>query len=114
MKRSVPSVVILTAMFAATPALPQAANSVAVVLDASGSMNARLPDGQTRIDAAKKAVADLVSRMDGNTRLALRAYGHQSPTLKRDCKDTAWLVSVEGQLLQVDLVEGQTHTIEVP
>ena len=55
-------------------------------------MNARLPDGQTRIDAAKKAVADLVSRMDASTRLALRAYGHQSPTQKKDCKDTALLV----------------------
>ena len=74
-------------------ALAQGApRSVALVLDASGSMNAKLPDGQTRIDAAKKATADLVSRMDTTTRLALRAYGHQSPTSKKDCNDTAQLV----------------------
>ena len=92
MKQLIRSAVVSVAMFAASPALPQGASSISLVLDASGSMNAKLPDGQTRIDAAKKAVTDLVSRMDGNTRLALRAYGHQSPTQKKDCKDTALLV----------------------
>src|SRR5688572_4041587 len=92
MKRLISSTVVLIAMLAASPALPQHARSVSLVLDASGSMNAKLADGQTRIDAAKRAVADLVSRMDGNTRLALRAYGHQSQTQSRDCKDTALLV----------------------
>ena len=90
MKRLIGSAMLLVAMFATSPAVAQ--SSTLLVLDASGSMNARLPDGQTRIDAAKKAVADLVSRMDPNTRLALRAYGHQSPTQKKDCKDTALLV----------------------
>jgi Mg-chelatase subunit ChlD len=90
MKRVIGLAMLLVAMFATSPALAQ--SSTLLVLDASGSMNARLPDGQTRIDAAKKAVADLVSRMDPGTRLALRAYGHQSPTQKKDCKDTALLV----------------------
>ena len=90
MKRLIGSAVIFAAMLATSPAPAQ--NSTLLVLDASGSMNARLPDGQTRIDAAKKAVADLVARMDPGTRLALRAYGHQSPTQKKDCKDTALLV----------------------
>ena len=58
-------------------------------------MNAKLPDGQTRIDAAKTAVADLVAKMDGGTRLALRVYGHQSATQARDCKDTARIVDFE-------------------
>jgi hypothetical protein len=92
MKQLIRSVAVLVAVFAAAPALSQNASSVSLVIDASGSMNAKLPDGQTRIDAAKKAVTDLVSRMGGNTRLALRAYGHQSPTQKKDCKDTALLV----------------------
>jgi hypothetical protein len=79
-------------MIAASPALPHDARSVSLVLDASGSMTAKLPDGQTRIDAAKKAVVDLVGRMDGTTRLALRAYGHQSPANQKNCKDTELLV----------------------
>jgi Ca-activated chloride channel family protein len=66
--------------------------SIAVVLDASGSMNAKLPDGTARIEAAKSAVADLVARLPGDARLALRAYGHQSPTQQKNCQDTALLV----------------------
>ena len=65
--------------------------SIALVLDASGSMKAALPDGATRIDAAKTAVARLVTTLDRRTRLALRIYGDRSPTSKKDCKDTRLL-----------------------
>jgi len=54
----------------------RAASSVALVLDASGSMNAKLPEGKTRIDAAKLAVTDLVGKLRGDVRLWLCAYGH--------------------------------------
>jgi Mg-chelatase subunit ChlD len=90
MMRLIGSTLIAAALLASSPV--QAQKSTLLVLDASGSMNARLPDGQTRIDAARKAVADLVARMDAGTRLALRAYGHQSATQQKDCKDTALLV----------------------
>ena len=78
------------------PALPSIATAadvraVALVLDASGSMNESLPDGVKRMEAAKLAVAKLVSTLPGETRLAFRAYGHQSPTKDKDCKDTALL-----------------------
>jgi hypothetical protein len=66
--------------------------SIALVLDASGSMNAKLPDGTVRIDAAKAAVANLVSKLPGDTRLSFRVYGHQSPTREKNCQDTAVLV----------------------
>ena len=52
-------------------------------------MNAKLPDGATRIEAAKAAVADLVGKLPGDTRLAFRVYGHQSPTQAKNCQDTA-------------------------
>jgi ribosomal protein L16/L10AE len=70
--------------------------SVALVLDASGSMKAALPDGTTRIDAAKTAVTRLVTTLDRRTRLALRIYGDQSPTAKKDCKDTRVLGGFDG------------------
>lgn len=95
---------LIASMAAASPALAQNTRSMALVLDASGSMNAKLPDGQTRIAAAKAAVADLVGKMDGTTRLGFRAYGHQSLPQKRDCKDTALLVgfdSVAGNKAEV-------------
>jgi hypothetical protein len=66
--------------------------SIALVLDASGSMNAKLPDGTVRIDAAKAAVAKLVTMLPGDMRLSFRVYGHQSPTREKNCQDTAVLV----------------------
>jgi hypothetical protein len=82
-------------------ALPYAAaadspeRSVALIIDASGSMTAKLPSGQTRIDAAKDAVEKLVGGLPGTLRLALRAYGHQSPTKARNCRDTELLTSFQ-------------------
>lgn len=65
--------------------------SVALIIDASGSMKAKLASGQTRIDAAKDAVETLVGGLPGDLRLALRAYGHQSPTKAKNCRDTELL-----------------------
>jgi hypothetical protein len=95
MIRSAYIALVIAALAATQPASAQDGRSVALVLDASGSMNAKLPDGQTRIDAAKAAVADLVAKMDAGTRLALRVYGHQSATQARDCKDTARIVDFD-------------------
>jgi hypothetical protein len=87
--------VLISLFFIALPinaAPAENGRSIALVLDASGSMKARLPDGATRIEAAKTAVADVIGKLPAETRLAFRVYGHQSPTQRRDCKDTALLV----------------------
>jgi hypothetical protein len=65
--------------------------SVALVIDASGSMTARLPSGQARIDAAKQAIADLAATFADDLNVSLRAYGHQSHRSKKDCADTELL-----------------------
>ena len=65
--------------------------SIALVLDASGSMRANLPDGASRMDAAKAAVEQLVGTLPESSRLSFWAYGHQSPREKKDCKDIALL-----------------------
>jgi hypothetical protein len=83
--------ICLSCLAVGAPASAQSSRSVMLILDASGSMNARLPDGQTRIAAAKAAVVDLVSDMDPGTRLALTAYGHQSERADKNCKDVALL-----------------------
>jgi hypothetical protein len=69
-----------------------AARTVELVLDASGSMNAKLPSGETRLAAAKGAVARIVPTLPADTTLAFRAYGHQSAREKHDCDDTQLLV----------------------
>ncbi len=67
--------------------------SIALILDSSGSMKAALPDGKTRMDAAKTAVSQFVGTLSPDTRLAFWAYGHQSATSKKDCKDTSQLTN---------------------
>lgn len=82
------------ALAVAAPTIPAYADdqrSIALVLDASGSMNARLRDNTSRMDAAKTAVEQLVTTLPASSRLAFRTYGHQSPRSKKDCKDTAVL-----------------------
>ena len=87
---------VLSALFTIvlpfSAALSENARSIYLVLDASGSMKARLSDGPTRIEAAKAAVAGMIGKLPADTRLAFRVYGHQSRTEKRDCKDTALIV----------------------
>lgn len=75
---------------ATTPALAE--RSVALVLDASGSMNGRLPDKTAKIDAAKAAVGQFVAAIGDDVRLSFRAYGHQKHRSKHDCKDTKLIV----------------------
>jgi Mg-chelatase subunit ChlD len=87
-----PAAVLLSLVLGASGAHAESTRSIALVLDASGSMNAVLPDGVTRIDAARAAVASIVGKLEPRTRLSLRAYGHQSPRARRDCADTAVLV----------------------
>lgn len=59
------------------------------VLDCSGSMYAKMQT-ETRIVAAKRLLSNMVDSLKNisNVEIALRAYGHQSPTYKQDCKDT--------------------------
>jgi hypothetical protein len=84
--------VLLLAGLAATTVYAATDRSVILVLDASGSMKAKLPDGTSRMDAAKTAVKQLVSTLPGDTRLAFRAYGHQSNADQKNCQDTALLI----------------------
>jgi Ca-activated chloride channel family protein len=86
--------------------------SIALVLDASGSMKAALPDGAARIDAAKTAVARLVTTLDRRTRLALRIYGDQSPTSKKDCKDTRLLGGFDALEANGAAIVEQARTIQ--
>lgn len=73
-------------------ALPCPAASINIVLDASGSMAARLPSGERKIEAAKKAVAEVLAALPDADVVALRVYGHQSETSRHDCQDTAVVV----------------------
>lgn len=99
------------------PAAAENKKMVEIVLDASGSMNGRLSNGQTKIDAAKEAVTRLAESLPDSLVLAFRAYGHQSPRQKKDCQDTQLLTEfgalsqVKGQIVsQVKGLQAQGYT----
>jgi hypothetical protein len=74
------------------PSIAQTCNtanrSVLLVLDASGSMNARLPSAEARIDIARGAIKGVAALIPAEAQLALRLYGSQSPRADKNCHDT--------------------------
>jgi hypothetical protein len=104
--------VFSTVLVALLLAPPAAAGSVTLVLDASGSMNLRLPEGKTRIEAAKLAVEDLVRKLSADVRLSFWTYGHQSPTQKHDCRDTERVVGFDAVSANRENVLAKTRAIK--
>ncbi len=100
------------AAVAASAAPSFAEQSIALVLDASGSMVSRLPEGRTRIEAAKAAVGEIVGKLPPDVRLSLRAYGHQSPAVKHDCRDTELLVGFDRLANNKATILAKTRDIE--
>jgi Ca-activated chloride channel family protein len=84
--------VTLAAGVQATAALAQSCNtadrSVLLILDASGSMNARLPNGETRIAVAQRAIKGVAGFVPAEAQLSLRMYGAQSAARQKNCQDT--------------------------
>jgi hypothetical protein len=112
MVRRAISLLVLPVVFGVGTAAAQEGRSIALILDASGSMNARLAAGGSRIDAAKSAVAAFVEKLDPKVRLSYRAYGHQSPTRAKNCKDTELLVGFEAAGANKDAVLAKTKDVK--
>jgi hypothetical protein len=69
--------------------------NVEVILDASGSMKAKI-GGQTKMEIAKKALYDLMLSIPLETNVAVRTYGHRK---KDDCSDIQLLTNFSDQRL---------------
>ncbi|MBX3690510.1 VWA domain-containing protein [Dokdonella sp.] len=65
-----------------------AAENVAIVLDASGSMWGQI-EGRSKIEIARAAVGQMVSGWDAGNGIGLLAYGHRR---KGDCSDIQTLI----------------------
>ena len=70
--------------------------SVLLILDASGSMNAQMPDGRTRFEAARAAIGDMLAKLPEGVRVGLRVYGHQSKPAEKNCEDTEFVTPFDG------------------
>ena len=91
--------------------------SVLLILDASGSMNAALPSGDTRMQIARGAVKGVAEFLPDETQLALRLYGSQSHRDAHNCVDTNVAVpfgpasaSIEAIAAAVDGATAQGYT----
>lgn len=73
---------------ASAQACNSADRSILLIMDASGSMNAKLPDGESRIAVAQRAVKGVASFIPPEAQLSLRLYGAQSPRVEKNCQDT--------------------------
>ena len=86
------SLVALAASLLPAAALAQSCNtadrSVLLILDASGSMNAKLPNGETRIAVAQRAIKGVAGFIPAQAQLSLRMYGAQSAAREKNCQDT--------------------------
>lgn len=86
------SLVALAAALLPAVALGQSCNtadrSVLLILDASGSMNAKLPNGETRIAVAQRAIKGVAGFIPAQAQLSLRIYGAQSAARQKNCQDT--------------------------
>ncbi|HQD22784.1 MAG TPA: VWA domain-containing protein [Arachnia sp.] len=68
-----------------------------MVLDASGSMRTKLPDGTTRISAARASLNRAIDRMPESTRVGMRVYGGSVPDdkgKKAQCADSELVVPI--------------------
>ena len=87
-----PALLASAVLMVSSPALAQTCNtadrSVLLILDASGSMNAKLPNGETRIAVAQRAVKGVAGFVPAQAQLSLRMYGAQSPASRKNCQDT--------------------------
>jgi hypothetical protein len=59
------------------PALAEAISNVALVLDCSGSMKETTKEGVTKMEAAKKVVADLIEKIPKGLNVTFVIYGHE-------------------------------------
>ena len=99
-RHSWPAFAFALALVLSTPALAAEGQApsqpryaqVEVILDASGSMKANLPGGQSRLEAAKKAIEEFAAGLPRGFDLALRAYGHTAARERHDCEDTEILL----------------------
>ncbi|OZU88958.1 hypothetical protein CIL03_08025 [Virgibacillus indicus] len=70
----------------------------AILLDASGSMNAE-SDGTSRMELAKEAINDFIEILPENSTVSLRVYGHEGTGTDEDkeksCKSTETLYNGE-------------------
>src|SRR6185312_8733200 len=82
------SAAVLLSTAASAQTCNTANRSVLLILDASGSMNAKLPNGETRMAVAQRAIKGVAGFVPAQAQLSLRMYGSQAAARQKNCQDT--------------------------
>lgn len=109
MKRLALAAALLASLVVA-PARAMESPAVLFILDASGSMNAKV-QGKPKIDVARTVMSELVRSLEPEFQLGLMAYGHRR---KNDCQDIEVVVPVgddrRGVLREVQALSAKGET----
>ncbi|MFQ5686546.1 MAG: VWA domain-containing protein [Candidatus Scalindua sp.] len=81
--------------------------NILFILDSSGSMMNPLGDVESRIEAAKRVLSDLVAGLPAETNVGLEVYGHREKT---GCDDIEIVVPVG--MLDVDVIKQRINSLE--
>src|SRR5437667_7176962 len=87
LKKAGASDALIAAMQSSAPAAGAPTSEItdlALIVDYSGSMNAKMEDGATKVASAKKCVTDLIDKLPNDLNVALIVYGTSK---KRACDD---------------------------
>jgi len=85
---------------------------IELILDCSGSMNAAMPEGSSRIDSAHEAVLKVLNSLPADTQLAFRVYGNQSSPEKHNCDDTVLLAPFDSLAKNKAAIISQTNQLQ--
>ena len=92
------SILSILLIVLALPILAQTQQTnIAIILDGSGSMQAFLPSGQSKLDAAKEAVEVLVQTLPTDTNASFWSYGHRLPQddVTASCNDIEQILPLQ-------------------
>lgn len=106
------SAAVLLSTAASAQTCNTAERSVLLILDASGSMNAKLPNGETRIAVAQRATKGVAGFVPAQSQLSLRMYGAQSPASRKNCEDTHLAVPFGAASANADAIAAQANGVK--
>ncbi|AZI41975.1 VWA domain-containing protein [Deinococcus psychrotolerans] len=92
-----PEILLLTLALGTSAAAAQSVTNVQLILDASGSMLGKLPDGQTRIGSAKSTLTQFLSGLnaDSGLNVGMRIYG-AGLKAGQQCEDSVLVTPMKG------------------
>jgi hypothetical protein len=93
----------------------QYGDNLLVIMDFSGSMNEKLPNGKTRLQAAKESFINYINTLDlGSTRFGFIAYGHKGNNTYAGKETSCSGIELKYELQQINKAEVTNMVNSIP